>query len=208
MAGRGAGTATGTAGAAATTTEVVPDGPVTLIGHSLGGVIAYEVAQRLSATGREVRLVMIDAVLDPAGLRVGAVGPATPSGRPRRGVLRRAARAAVRSPRSLVRRLITGARVRVRVRWPGPPTGSTTRYEAFILIGGQAIRGYRPASPTFSVLHLHIASAAAARDWAQTVDLTSAVVPGDHFTVLKPPNVALVAERVRAVHDDGGPAGA
>jgi amino acid adenylation domain-containing protein len=39
-----------------------PEGPFYLIGYSLGGPVAYEVAQRLVASGREVaKLVMIDA---------------------------------------------------------------------------------------------------------------------------------------------------
>ncbi|HVB59226.1 MAG TPA: alpha/beta fold hydrolase [Candidatus Acidoferrales bacterium] len=39
-----------------------PHGPYTLIGYSLGGVVAFEIAQRLSASGEEVALLaMIDS---------------------------------------------------------------------------------------------------------------------------------------------------
>src|SRR5487761_493355 len=42
--------------------SVQPHGPYTLIGYSLGGVVAFEIAQRLSASGEEVALLaMIDA---------------------------------------------------------------------------------------------------------------------------------------------------
>ncbi|HVB58310.1 MAG TPA: alpha/beta fold hydrolase [Candidatus Acidoferrales bacterium] len=42
--------------------NVQPRGPYTLIGYSLGGVVAFEIARRLSASGEEVALLaMIDA---------------------------------------------------------------------------------------------------------------------------------------------------
>ncbi|HVB58104.1 MAG TPA: alpha/beta fold hydrolase [Candidatus Acidoferrales bacterium] len=42
--------------------NVQPRGPYTLIGYSLGGVVAFEIAQRLSASGEEVALLaMIDS---------------------------------------------------------------------------------------------------------------------------------------------------
>lgn len=42
--------------------EMQPDGPYILVGYSLGGLVALEMAQRLTANGRRVRLLaMIDA---------------------------------------------------------------------------------------------------------------------------------------------------
>ncbi len=36
-----------------------PDGPYFLFGHSLGGIVVYEVARQLAATGGEIRLVVL-----------------------------------------------------------------------------------------------------------------------------------------------------
>jgi thioesterase domain-containing protein/aryl carrier-like protein len=47
-------------------TRLVPEGPVVLLGHSLGGLIAIEAARMLAEQGREVPLlVLLDAFLPP-----------------------------------------------------------------------------------------------------------------------------------------------
>ncbi|MGC0363359.1 acyl-coenzyme A synthetase/AMP-(fatty) acid ligase/thioesterase domain-containing protein [Rhodococcus sp. 27YEA15] len=47
--------------------RISPDGPHVLIGHSLGGLIAVEVARRLAEQGRQVKLlVLLDTFLPPA----------------------------------------------------------------------------------------------------------------------------------------------
>ncbi|MFC5908684.1 alpha/beta fold hydrolase [Streptacidiphilus monticola] len=47
-----------------TLTEYQPDGPIQLLGWSMGGVIAFDMAQRLTAAGREVaRVVLVDSGL-------------------------------------------------------------------------------------------------------------------------------------------------
>jgi amino acid adenylation domain-containing protein len=63
--------------------EIVPEGPVLLVGHSLGGLFALQAAHLLRARGREVPLVTIlDTFLPPAVRGPGAqdrVAPASPS---------------------------------------------------------------------------------------------------------------------------------
>src|SRR3954447_20249549 len=44
--------------------EAQPDGPYILVGHSIGGHVAYEMAARLQSAGQEVLLL---GLLDPAG---------------------------------------------------------------------------------------------------------------------------------------------
>ncbi|WP_066587159.1 alpha/beta fold hydrolase [Corynebacterium provencense] len=70
-------------------TELQPDGPVTLVGHSFGGHVALEVARRLLAEGRVVdRIVLLDTVLDGAGGSVANFADSPVAGPPLRERLR------------------------------------------------------------------------------------------------------------------------
>ena len=47
--------------------KVQPDGPYLLAGYSAGGVVAYEVAQQLTAAGQKVELLaLLDTFAPPA----------------------------------------------------------------------------------------------------------------------------------------------
>lgn len=45
--------------------EAEPDGPYLLVGYSLGGLVAFDLACRLEALGRETRLLLLDTHPDP-----------------------------------------------------------------------------------------------------------------------------------------------
>ena len=54
--------------------RIAPEGPLVLVGHSLGGLIALTAARLLESQGRTVELVVVlDAFLPPAA-RAGARG--------------------------------------------------------------------------------------------------------------------------------------
>ncbi|MEL6985477.1 MAG: thioesterase domain-containing protein, partial [Actinomycetota bacterium] len=57
---------------AAEINEVAPDGPIRLAAISLGGVVAYELAQQLAAQGRDVELL---ALFDALGPELASVAP-------------------------------------------------------------------------------------------------------------------------------------
>ncbi|MES2939398.1 MAG: amino acid adenylation domain-containing protein [Pseudomonadota bacterium] len=47
--------------------SLVPEGPVQLLGWSMGGVVGYEIATQLAAAGRDTRLLMIDSWISRGG---------------------------------------------------------------------------------------------------------------------------------------------
>lgn len=54
------------------TEKIQPTGPYLLIGYSFGGLIAFEIARRLKASGKEVALlIMIDAMTDFGYMSIG-----------------------------------------------------------------------------------------------------------------------------------------
>ncbi|CAO5169988.1 Acyl-CoA synthetase (AMP-forming)/AMP-acid ligase II [Frankia sp. AiPs1] len=57
---------------------LAPRGPYLLAGHSLGGLIAMEIAQQLAAAGEEVGFLSIMDTYLPASLRMDAAAEATP----------------------------------------------------------------------------------------------------------------------------------
>lgn len=188
--------------AAALIGQAHPEGPLVLVGHSAGGVIAYETAQILHPS-REVRVALLDTdlpgALTPPDARTTpatvTVRPPTPrpdrSRRPRASVLARVPH--------LLGRALDEARVRLRARWPGPPSRNPIRFRAFTRIGARAIREYTPGPATFPVLLVHRNDTT--RDAWQPFcpQLTAATTTGNHLTMLRPPHVHHTADALDAI---------
>lgn len=171
--------------------------PVVLAGHSAGGAIAFEAARHLAQAGRSVRLVLLDASL--------RAGRAADEG------VRRTAIAAGNDPGMLERlrsRSIAAtasaamgrARVGLEMRFPGPPSVSTRRYDAFVRISTRAQRRYVPTLADVPTTLLFVDGSRAAGTWSPYIpDLEALRVDGDHGSMLLPPHVRDVATHVRDV---------
>lgn len=161
------------------------DTPVVLCGHSYGAVVANEMARSLAASGRAVRLV----VLDP--IDVGAVDR-----RARRPVNLRVRRGPV---------VVHGLKLawwglhRLRARFPGPGRpGSERRYLAFYRIGAALAGRHRVVAFDGPTLLVRAAAQDTPVRWPPLPCGEAIVVPGDHNTIVQQP---FVAETARVVGD-------
>jgi thioesterase domain-containing protein len=167
--------------------ETHPEGPVTLVGYSAGGFVAWEAAKSLAENGRQPRVVIIDSYFDPDSLPSGRNpwGPAPQELAP----LRKFVRAC--------RSRVAGVRNRWREFRPGPPRADEVRYRAFSRILSKALRHYEPGAATFPVLYLSAEDSPDRHYWkSRAENLTNVAVTGDHLTMLDYPNVELVASTI------------
>jgi acyl-coenzyme A synthetase/AMP-(fatty) acid ligase/thioesterase domain-containing protein len=157
--------------------------PITLVGYSGGGVVVYEAASRLTAQGRQVRVVMLDA---PAGTASAAAGP------PQRGYLVPEPTAPQAAKRAAMR---TWLRV-----FPASTVPREQRYRAYYHLGAAAMVRYRPGPARFPITYFHPADSQYMDQW-RGIDahLDLVEVGGDHYTMLEPPNVAMLARGITAV---------
>jgi acyl-coenzyme A synthetase/AMP-(fatty) acid ligase/thioesterase domain-containing protein len=165
--------------------EVQPVGPYRLAGHSLGGLVALEVAHRLRALGEDVELL---AVVDSF--------PPEPSVQPRRRFDSRLAR--WKEGLSLA---LTGVL----------PHAGLGHYVRFYHQGVFISRFYVAApypGPTLVLVAADDEDAAARRLWASHLsgDWSVVDVPGDHLSILRDPRVAQVADLVSRALRSGVPA--
>ena len=176
--------------------DLQPSGVVTLLGYSAGGFVAWETAQRLVDAGRDVRVVMIDAIFTPRSISLGLnIWQPPPPGTPR---LRRFTRAC--------RSRFAGLKDRWREFRPGPPQADVLRYRALTHIMTRAVRRYEPAPSRFPVLFLAAEKRSDFRPSADSSDLdrwraradnmTIVSTAGDHLTMLDGPNAASVAAAI------------
>jgi acetoacetyl-CoA synthetase len=184
--------------------EVQPHGPYALAGHSLGGIVAFEMARRLVARGEEVEwLGMIDSDLHHSTLtliermrwmrwKAGDLvrrALADPRGRlprwSRKLVLRLLPRVPLEVPERestlppLVRRLENAGWAAFAAYRPGPYPGRASFF-----------RVEQPREDQGDPLPI----------WRRVVEggLTVDVLPGSHADVVAEPNVRILAERVSA----------
>jgi acyl-CoA synthetase (AMP-forming)/AMP-acid ligase II/thioesterase domain-containing protein len=159
-----------------------PSGPVVLAGHSYGGVVANMMASLLTARGRDVELIVLDAGL-PTGQR--------------RLILPKRSGSALQHARRLIRWPL--GRLRSCVRLLIAPADTVERYDALIFPGSiQAAwhRGVAFAGPTTIVI------AAERTDplrWPASEHVTVVNTPGGHNSMLKPPHVVALAETITGV---------
>jgi surfactin family lipopeptide synthetase A len=178
--------------------EVQASGPYHVCGHSLGGVIAYELARQLRASGEEVAYLGIVDAMAPAAterwLRSRLALRARLGRQLRRGFGEGTAKlweVADRETRAALRRAI----------W----NSAEIAPDEFDHDGATAVGlMYRPGpydGPTvlFTTGVSRAASQSLQLGWEEVVGLGLAKlevrqVPGDHLTMLKEPNVAVLAE--------------
>jgi acetoacetyl-CoA synthetase len=181
-----------------------PDGPYTLGGHSLGALVAFEMARRLTELGASVEwLGLIDADLHHSCLR--------PAARLRwlawkSADLLRAARA---DPRTRIPRYARKVVLRVA---PQAPLAAPQRESQMPPLmrrledaGWEAFNSYCPsrysgAATFFQVEHRREDMGDPLPRWRRLVEggLTIERVPGSHANVVAEPNVRVLAERMSA----------
>ena len=177
-----------------------PEGPWHLGGWSSGAVIAFETARRLRAAGGEVAALVL---LDPPDLPI--VGPdpddveilaafARDLGLSPDAFELRAAEARALSPDERLTALLEA------VQAAGLPridrAGLERRLRVFQAIA-EAVRAYEPGCWEGPLTLLEAAARPAPAAFWRTLAITVATVPGDHTTILQPPQVEELARRVR-----------
>ncbi len=184
-----------------------PAGPYVLAGYSGGGVIAFELARRLTARGREVaKVIMLDA-------GAGRAAPETAAERQRRRLsgLRRGGLAFVRDK---IEERVEWDRWRLRAaaaeagKWLGHPIPAEMRNRMMIEAFTRARNRYtlRPLDVPVYVLSAELgtreAVACAELGWRSFAPRVRAFdVPGDHGTLLDEPDVRELARVVRRCLD-------
>ena len=182
-----------------------PHGPYRLLGHSMGGMVAFEMANRLLGAGQQVDLLaLVDTIVPEAGdppstqqaLRwfcedlAGLTGRRPPRLDPTLGDLPEPTRMA---------RLLDALRAAGLVPAEVDVTFLRRRLAVFTA-NATAMWTYQPSRPHPGTLTLIRArqSADTSAGWSALCDrLDDHVVSGDHFTVWAEPNLPRLAETVR-----------
>jgi thioesterase domain-containing protein len=166
-----------------------PRGPYLLGGHCLGGVVALEMARQLEARGRVVaRLVLVDSI---APWRADDLRPAAELARLDR---------ELRGDGSPLRRLLESLAARALEHSPMLEPDVRDRLLRMVKVHVEASFAYR-ARPVRAGTHLLFTEASDPSffgGWPllATGGLVRHVIPGDTFSLLKPPHVASVGQRV------------
>jgi thioesterase domain-containing protein len=184
--------------------SVQPEGPYLLGGYSGGGVIAYEMAQRLTASGQEVALV---ALLD--SFRAGLRPQPTPLGEHLRRLVREGPRYLRERAEAKVRRRLNDASAKLKVRFyrsQGKPLPVLLRDQQQTSTFVAASDRYRPKPYSGTVVLYRAAEVAAEfrhagpkNGWDElTPKLEVVDVPGDHDSLVYEPNVGVLTSHLRA----------
>jgi thioesterase domain-containing protein/acyl carrier protein len=164
--------------------EAQPEGPYFLCGHSIGGVVAYEMAQQLVAQGQEIGLLlMVDP--EPGGLEPPVRDP----------LARRLAQGAIR----------TGHQLKVAMPWNRKPVSFVDGTD--VVVNTTAAKARQRAytirrSATPAVLFAAEESVSAwgdpYRGWRPFLPDGSVAVelPGDHLSMLMEPQVHVLVEKL------------
>jgi amino acid adenylation domain-containing protein len=167
--------------------QAKPKGPYLLSGYSFGGIVAYEMAQQLTAAGEEVPVLAVFDTYAP-GLHMKAVqADAKPWDGLKKAVMRGIVGRALRN----------GGIVPARFR----NFYITDTYD-------QAVMSYRakPYRGRLTVFKAERSWGPQQMGWESLASggLEVAVVPGDHYDLIKEPNVAVLTERLTAILDHAG----
>lgn len=173
-----------------------PRGPYLLGGHCLGGAVALEMALQLEARGEAVaRLVVLDSMAPPlADAGPEQVGPDGDD--PARTVLE-----------GHVRHALEGVVARTASHYPMLPSEVSERLGSMLRLHIEAGLAYRarPLRARTHVLRTLGCHDAVLEGWAEiaTGGLSRQEVPGDTFSMLRPPHVEAVGQSLGAVLQEG-----
>ena len=180
-----------------------PTGPYTLVGHSFGGFLAFDIACRLDALGERVELLgIIDTAIHHQWL--------TPRDRTAFLIMRplRYARTMLRSPRTELPRYLRTIAARAGLGEPDSSVLPLARER--IATGWEGWAAYRPLPYAGAVTYFRAAYRDGGISDAPTIwrevargGLTVEHVPGGHDAALVEPNVEVLAERLSARLTDG-----
>jgi thioesterase domain-containing protein len=207
--------------------RVQPDGPYLLGGWSMGGLVAHEMARQLAAQEAHVALVaVLDSWANAAdAVRSSVAGGVGVDGHDGHVALRDGLGSDLGLPPEALAWLVEEtpphdaeaqlAAVLEQVSQGdlGPHDGpGLQRRLRRVASHVAALRSYEPPPSAVRLLVLESEGSRRVRQgglgWdALSSDPVRQVVPGDHDTMLRPPHVALVAERLRAALDEVDPAG-
>lgn len=192
-----------------------PDGPYLFAGYSLGGLVAYETARRMRASGRDVALVaLIDARVIP---------PLDFGSEVRRDLTlirrygRRGMRAVGRRLAARIRRVAGRVRHDPKILWyrlTGRPLSPLLAGRRLTAAGVEAAAGYDPSPYDGRVLYLvagHLSARwrrRAVEPWHRIVTgrFEVAEVPGTHKgsgSIMHEPNARRLAEHLRRAFAEG-----
>ncbi|WP_444547642.1 amino acid adenylation domain-containing protein [Sorangium atrum] len=161
---------------------VQPEGPYLLGGHSAGGVIAYEMAQQLLAEGQKAQLLLLDT-----------------------GSLASARRRSIEGAEDMVQQMSALQETAPKA-YEGfvAALQEDTPFRAIVLSTWRAMTLYEPRPTQASVLFVRAREQLEAEsdDVGYWMNLTRGPfamhqVPGNHFTMMEPPQVASVARVIR-----------
>ncbi len=178
--------------------ERQPEGPVTLGGHSFGGILAYEVGRQLEQAGRSLALVVLLDTLTPALFRLNMLLK----------VLRAPARLRDQRWRRRRSREVTAMAGRVLSgRTAGKPPPVRLNQDELDVEGVNTIQmRYRPRGISAPLLILTSTGSTPTLPYHPPLlgwrrlhrgPLAQSWVPGDHLSMLLEPNVAATAAALR-----------
>jgi aspartate racemase len=195
--------------------EVQPRGPYQLGGWSLGGVVAYELAQQLHAQGEALRRLVL---IDPAPLPAQGA-PATDElvllgafaqhlGLPVAKLVGHLAELRPLDTTARLERLLSVAQQQQAL--PAALSlAQLARWWAVFLAHERALQLYVPKPPAYDLVLYHATERPTAADpllgWQALAGgrLTLVALPGDHFSLLRPPHVRELATYLRSLlHPD------
>ena len=150
--------------------SVRPRGPYLLSGFSFGGIVAFEMAQQLTAAGEEVALLALLDTYDPKEFMR---------------VMRDEAKWYEGLKKTVMRSLASWFLKR------GKPLPPKLRHFYIIDTYDQAIRAYAPKNYSGAITVFKAERSAGANDmgWAQYGHVDTVTVPGDHYSMIKEPDV-------------------
>jgi thioesterase domain-containing protein len=176
--------------------EVQPRGPYHLCGHSLGGVVAYEMAGRLAADGEEVAWLALADTQTPAALRRFYADLMSPVNRLRR-QLRRGPARMVAKAWEIAGRRFRGEPVQAAGDLPAAAfdhEGARAVYEASDVTGHDL-----PVDLYVTTDGMQMSrSEYLGWDAVHRGILTRHEAPGDHMTMLSEPNVTVLSRMMAA----------